>query len=143
MESYLLWAIAGILLIITELMTGTLYLLVIGVAALAGAGAAWLKYSFWIQTVIAAAVAVIGVIAVSRMRATQPAAPNQQLDIGQSVLLDSWVSEADGLARVTYRNAQWDAKVVGERGPAAGKLYYICGVDGSTLRISATKPAQI
>ena len=140
MEGYVWWAIAGVMLIIAELLTGTLFLLVIGVAALAGAGVAFLKYSFWIQAVITAAVAVIGVIAVSRMRITQPAAPNQQLDIGHTVLIDTWVSEADGVARVTYRNAQWDAKVVGARAPAEGKVYYICGIDGSTLHISAAKP---
>ena len=37
MAAYLMWAIAGFVLIIAELMTGTFYLLVIGVAALAAA----------------------------------------------------------------------------------------------------------
>ena len=37
MDHYWWWAIGGIALIIAELITGTFYLLVIGIAALAGA----------------------------------------------------------------------------------------------------------
>ena len=40
MEAHLIWVIAGIILVIVELLTGTFYLLVLGVAAFAGAGVA-------------------------------------------------------------------------------------------------------
>ncbi|MEK6592545.1 MAG: NfeD family protein [Pseudomonadota bacterium] len=140
MEAYLYWALIGIALIIAELLTGTFYLLVIGIAAFAGAAVAYVGYSFWIEAVSAAAVAVIGVILISRYRAPSPGKSGQSLDIGQSVVLDSWVSEADGLARVSYRNALWDAKVLGER-QASGKVFYIHAVDGNTLHVSASKPA--
>jgi membrane protein implicated in regulation of membrane protease activity len=49
MEPYWWWAIVGIALMIAELITGTVYLLVIGIAALVGAAAAYLNYSFGIQ----------------------------------------------------------------------------------------------
>lgn len=141
MEGYLYWALIGIALIIAELLTGTFYLLVIGIAAFAGAVAAYLGYSFWIEAVSAAAVAVIGVIVISRYRASSPGKDaGQNLDIGQSVMLDSWVSEADGMAKVSYRNALWDARVTGER-PAGGRVFYIHAVDGNTLHVSASKPA--
>jgi membrane protein implicated in regulation of membrane protease activity len=139
MDSYLYWALVGIALIIAELLTGTFYLLVIGIAAFAGAGAAYLGYSFWIEAVSAATVAVIGVILISRSRAAAPGKTGQNLDIGQSVVLDSWVSEADGLARVSYRNALWDAKVLGERHPS-GKVFYVHAVEGNTLHVSTSKP---
>ncbi len=139
MEMYLLWAVTGIVLIIVEMLTGTFYLLVLGLAALAAAAVAYLGQSFWVQAVVVAAVSVIGVILVKRFRgAVQPAA-NQGLDIGQTVMLDAWISEADGLARVQYRNAQWEAQVTGERVPG-GKVFYIHAVDGNTLRVSAVKP---
>ena len=48
MEPYWWWAIVGIALAIAELITGTFYLLVIGIAALVGALAAYLNYSFGI-----------------------------------------------------------------------------------------------
>jgi membrane protein implicated in regulation of membrane protease activity len=52
MEAYVWWAVAGIGLIIVEVMTGTLLLLMLGIAALAGAAAAWFGASFWLQVVI-------------------------------------------------------------------------------------------
>ncbi len=139
MDAYLLWALAGIALIIVEMLTGTFYLLVLGVAALAAAGAAWFGQSFWVQAVVTAAVAVAGVLLINRFRGKSLPASQQALDVGQSVTLESWISEADGLARVNYRNAQWEAQVVGER-VAGGTVFYIQAVEGNTLSVSATKP---
>jgi len=139
MEMYLWWAVTGIVLIIVEMLTGTFYLLVLGIAALAAAAAAYLGLSFWVQAVVIAAVAVIGVILIKRFRGAALPGASQSLDIGQAVVLDSWISEADGLARVTYRNAQWEAQVTGERIPG-GKVFYIHAVDGNTLRVSSAKP---
>jgi membrane protein implicated in regulation of membrane protease activity len=139
MDTYLLWAIAGIVLIIVEMLTGTFYLLVLGIAALAAAGAAWLGQSFWVQAVVTAAVTIAGVILVNRFRGKGSKAQKRSLDVGQSVSIESWISEADGLARVNYRNAQWEARVTGERAPG-GKVFYIHAVEGSTLLVSSAKP---
>jgi membrane protein implicated in regulation of membrane protease activity len=139
MDTYLLWAIAGIVLIIVEMLTGTFYLLVLGIAALAAAGAAWLGQSFWVQAVVTAAVTVAGVILVNRFRGKGTIAQKRSLDVGQSVSIESWISEADGLARVNYRNAQWEARVTGERVPG-GKVFYIHAVEGNTLVVSPAKP---
>lgn len=139
MEMYLLWVVTGIALIIIEMLTGTFYLLVLGIAALAAAAAAYLGQSFWVQAVTVAAVAVVGVMLIKRFRGAAQPASGQRLDIGQAVMLDAWISEADGLARVQYRNAQWEAQVTGERVPD-GKVFYIHAVDGNTLLVSAAKP---
>lgn len=139
MDAYLFWAVAGIVLIIVEMLTGTFYLLVLGIAALAAAGAAWFGHSFWVQAVVTAAVAIAGVILVNRYRGKSGPASKQSLDVGQSVTLESWISEADGLARVQYRNAQWEARVTGER-PPGGKVFYIHAVEGNTLQVSAARP---
>lgn len=138
MDAYLLWVIAGISLIIVEMLTGTFYLLVLGIAALAAAAAAWFGLSFWVQAVVTAAVAVAGVMMIKRLRGKS--VKGAALDVGQSVTLDSWISEVDGLARVKYRNGQWDAEVFGERVPG-GKVFYIHAVQGNTLRVSAAKPS--
>jgi membrane protein implicated in regulation of membrane protease activity len=140
MEAYVWWAIAGIGLIIVEMMSGTLVLLVLGVAALAGAAAGWLGFSFWVQALAAAALAVIGMIVLSHVKKKSAGEKKDApLDIGHTVILDSWVSEADGIAKVRYRNATWDAKVVGTHTPG-GTVFYICAMDGSTLHISSNKP---
>ncbi len=141
MDLYLAWAITGIALIIVEMLTGSFYLLVLGIAALCAAAAAWLGFSFWVQAVLIAAVAVTGVMLVKRFRGRSGPAAQRALDIGQSVTLESWISEADGLARVSYRNAQWEAQVSGERVPG-GKVFYIHGVEGNTLQVSASRPEK-
>lgn len=140
MDAYLLWVIAGIALIIVEMLTGTLYLLVLGIAALAAAAAAWFGQSFWVQAVVTVAVTAAGVILINRFRGKSVPGERAALDVGQSVMLESWISEADGLARVKYRNTQWEAQVFGERVPG-GKVFYIHAVQGNTLRVSAAKPS--
>ncbi|MBX3650981.1 MAG: NfeD family protein [Burkholderiales bacterium] len=142
MDAYLLWAVTGIALIIIEMLTGTFYLLVLGLAALSAAAVAWFGGSFWVQAVVIAGVSVAGVVLVRRYRGHSKKAQAMQgpgLDIGQAVMLENWISETDGLARVKYRNAQWEAQVTGERTPD-GKVFYIHAVDGNTLRVSSARP---
>lgn len=142
METYVWWAIAGIGLIIAELMTGTFLLLILGLAALAGAAAAYFGLSFWVQVLVAAAIGSAGLIWVSRSHGsslkTSRGKDEHTLDIGQMVELESWVSEADGIAKVRYRNATWDARVEGTRTPG-GKVFYIRSMDGNTLHISSAR----
>ncbi len=140
MEPYMWWAVAGIGLIIVELMTGSLILLVFGLAALAGAAAAWLGATFAVQTVAAVALAAVGMIVFSNLKKKKAAGDksNDSLDVGHTVILESWVSEADGVAKVRYRNATWDARVTGARTPG-GTVFYIVSTDGNTLHISSAK----
>ena len=44
MDPALAWAILGLVLVITELVTGTFYLLMLGVAAFVAAAAAWVGF---------------------------------------------------------------------------------------------------
>ena len=113
----------------------------LGLAAFAGAAAAWFGASFWVQAVVAVALAATGMIVASNLKKKKAVGDksNDSLDIGHTVILDSWVSEADGVAKVRYRNATWDAKVMGARTPG-GTVFYICAMDGSTLHISSHKP---
>ncbi len=141
MQPYVWWAVAGIGLIIVEMMTGTIMLLILGLAAFAGAAMAWFGFSFAMQAVAAVAFAAIGMILSSNLKKKQtPKEKNEEsLDVGHTVILDTWVSEADGVAKVRYRNATWDAKVIGAHTPG-GTVFYICATDGNTLHISSTKP---
>ena len=45
MDAYVWWAVAGIGLIIVEMLSGTLILLMLGLAAFAGALEAWIVYT--------------------------------------------------------------------------------------------------
>ncbi len=140
MEIYVWWVVVGIGLIIVEMLTGTLILAVLGLAAFAGAAAALLGAPFWGQALAAVALATVGMIVASSLKKKKVAGDksNDSLDIGHTVILDSWVSEADGVAKVRYRNATWDAKVTGAHTPG-GTVFYIVAMDGSTLHISSNK----
>lgn len=140
MENYLVWLAAGFALVIAELVTGTFFLLVLGIAAFAGSATAWFGLGFWVEALCAATVAVAGVFWVRQQRKASPQADMASLDVGQSVTFDAWVSRDQGAARVTYRNTQWDAAVEGERDFDHGQVLFIHGVDGNTLRVAKTKP---
>ena len=135
MEPYLVWILTAITLVIVELLTGTFYLLVLGVAATGGAALAYLGMPFWAQTACAVVIAMLGVALVYRYRARVKSAGSiNAIDVGHRVTLESWVNESEGLARVHYRGTTWDAKVIGGRG--SGTSFYIRGVEGSTLHIA-------
>jgi membrane protein implicated in regulation of membrane protease activity len=140
MENYLIWLVAGFTLVIAELVTGTFYLLMLGVAAFIGSGAAWLGVNFWLQALVAAVAAVAGVIWVQRYRRSAAHPDMASLDVGQAVTLDAWVSREHGSARVKYRGALWDAQVEGERAFEHGQALYIHAIDGNTLKVGKARP---
>lgn len=133
MDTYLIWLLAGFLLMIVELITGTFVLLMLGVAAFAGSLMAWLGLGLWPQTVVAVIVAVSG-LAWVRKRPRSEGPPMAHIDLGQAVTVDKWLDRAAGRARVRYRDTLWDARV---EGTTDLDTYYITAVEGSTLRVSA------
>ncbi|HEX2200220.1 MAG TPA: hypothetical protein VHG88_16595 [Burkholderiales bacterium] len=73
MDPALLWAVIGLVLVIVELLAGTFYLLMAGVAAFGAAGAAWLGYDFAVQSIVASVVASVGCYGVHVYRARSKA----------------------------------------------------------------------
>ncbi|MGP1677092.1 MAG: NfeD family protein [Burkholderiales bacterium] len=136
METYLLWLVAGFVLVIAELVTGTFFLLILGIAAFAGSATAWFGLGFWSEALCAAAVAVAGVLWLRQQRKSMAQPDMASLDVGQAVTFDAWVSREQGAARVTYRNTQWDAEVEGEREFDQGQVLFIRAVDGNTLKVA-------
>ena len=139
METYLVWLAAGFVLVIAELVTGTFFLLVLGIAAFAGSATAWFGLGFWVEALCAAAVAIAGVFWVRQQRKRMQQPDMASLDAGQAVTFDAWVSREQGAARVKYRNTLWDAEVEGEREFDRGQVLYIHAVDGNTLKVSKAK----
>jgi len=139
METYLVWLAAGFVLVIAELVTGTFFLLVLGIAAFAGSATAWFGLGFWLEALCAAAVAIAGVFWVQRRRKTMPQPDMASLDVGQAVTLDAWINREQGAARVKYRNTLWDAEVEGERELDHGQVLFIRAVDGNTLKVAKKK----
>lgn len=140
-EPYLIWIVLGFLLIIAELLTGTFYLLVMGIGAFAGAAIAWGGGSFFLQAFGACAVALLGTGLVLYLTPKRVAtASDNLLDRGQPVELEAWIDAGSGLARVKHRGASWEARVVSDARPAPGARLYITGTEGQVLQVSASPP---
>lgn len=111
-ESTVWWLLTGALVAL-ELMTGTFYLLMLGVGAAAGALAAHTGAGLTSQVVVAALVALAAVAVWTWLKRRKPGDPSARaqrsvnLDIGETVQVDAWSD--DGTAQVRYRGASWTA----------------------------------
>lgn len=142
MEADLAWAILGLALVVVELLTGTFYLLMLGLAAFGAALAAWLGQPFGVQSVVAAVVAAAGCYGVHVYRAKNDKAQMPSIDAGQPASFESWVDEGARLARVRYRGAPWDARVETDDAPSlvSGAMLYVTSIHGNTLQVSTRRP---
>lgn len=137
MASYWIWWIIAGGLVVAELVTGTFFLLALGVAFAIGGFAALLGVGFEIQLVVAGIVAMAGLFVTHRWRRRQAApAPEPAFDIGQTVRVQAW--NPDGTARVAYRGTLWQAEMAAPDVPR-GDTMVIVGVRGSTLVIADRK----
>ena len=129
-----LWLIAAVVLGLSELLVGTFYLLLLGVAALVGAIVALAGFALEIQCLLAAAVVLVGGVILARYRAHHKkdakGLANDNLDIGQTVTVARW--DEDGTASVSYRGAQWKARTEHQNERTPG-IFTIVGVTGSVL----------
>ena len=140
MSAYGMWWIVAAALIAAELLTGTFYLLAVGVALACGGIAAWLGWSAANQWLTAG---ILGIVAVAllewwkRGRAT-PRQPG--LDVGQMVHVQSW--GPGRTARVSYRGSTWDAELATPDTPQAETMY-IAATRGSVLILAAGRPSAV
>jgi membrane protein implicated in regulation of membrane protease activity len=140
MAAYWIWWIAAAALIAVELLTGTFYLLVVGLAVACGGLAALLGVPAPLQWLIAGVLGLIGTVWLQRwkrslMARTPPQAP---LDIGAQVHVLSW--GPDRTARVSYRGSSWDAELASADTPQAETMY-ITAMRGSVLILAEHRPA--
>jgi membrane protein implicated in regulation of membrane protease activity len=146
MELWLIWIVAGFVLVIAELVTGTFYLLVVGVGAFAGALVAWLGGNALVQAVGGSVVAILGALMVHHWHAAHRKADEGHanfLDRGQPVILEGWIDENARLARVKYRGAWWDARLTrAEDKPPPGSTLYIEAQEGNTLVVAIAPPSR-
>jgi len=141
MDAYLVWLLAGLALVIVELLTGTFYLLVLGVAAFGAGAVAWFGGAFAMQAIAAAALALLGANLVHAYRARNAAQQMAPIDAGQPASFESWVDQQGGLARVRYRGASWDARLEAGETAQPGALLYVLAAEGNTLKVTSRRPA--
>ena len=134
-DSTLWWLIASGAIVL-ELLTGTVYLLLLGTGFAAAALSAHAGFGLPTQLLVAA---VVGVGAVATWylvrRRNPPAAPSGanrdvNLDIGEHIHIDRW--NDDGTAQVRYRGAQWTVIPRSSNPPTIGE-HRVAEVIGSRL----------
>jgi membrane protein implicated in regulation of membrane protease activity len=131
-----IWIIVAAVFAVVEMGTGTFYLLVLAVAAGAGAVTSYVTPDLAVQMGVAAIVAVIGYGGLQKMRGGRArldvsANPDVNIDIGSVVhIADVGV---DGDARVNFRGAEWAARVDGGAAAVPGARYKIARIDGNIL----------
>ena len=141
MEEYLGWAVIGMTLVIVELLTGTFYLLVLGIGAFGAAIAAHLGQDFPLQVTIGALIAGAGCYGVHVYRAKNAAQQMAPVDAGQPASFETWVDQRARLARVRYRGASWEAIVEDDgAAPESGAVLYVQATHGNTLKVTARRP---
>jgi membrane protein implicated in regulation of membrane protease activity len=141
MDHAVVWAVAGLVLVIVELVTGTFYLLMLGIAAFGAALAAWLGLTFAAQSIVAAVVAGVGCYGVHVYRSKNRAQQMAPIDAGMPASFESWLDAGARLARVRYRGASWEARVEGREAIEPGATVYVLAADGNTLRVAKNRPA--
>ena len=134
-ETTVWWVLAGAI-VATELITGTVYLLLISLGMAAGAMAAHLGLPISVQIWVAAAVGGGSVViwrAYKKARippAALPTAQDVNLDVGEVVHIDHWSD--DGTSSTKYRGANWQVSLMqGEE--ALSGAYRIAEVAGNRL----------
>ncbi len=131
MQAYVVWWILAAVLVGVELTSGTFYLLVYGLAAAAAGVAAWLGAGLFMQLLTAGVIATLGTLALRHWKRStvHPESSLQNMDIGQSVLVESWQG---GRGQVKYRGALWDAEAE-STGVDSTHPLIIRAVKGNTL----------
>jgi membrane protein implicated in regulation of membrane protease activity len=127
-----LWWLMTFLLVALELVTGTIYALLVAIGFAVGALAAHLGATMPTQIVCAAVacVAFVGGWYLRASRRPKTRLSDVQIDVGEHVTVPAW-SEGR-TAEVRYRGATWQVKPASD-GPTAPGLHRIVDVQGNFL----------
>lgn len=140
LEASTWWWVAAGALVAAELATGTFYLLMVALGAMAGALCAHAGLGATAQVAVGAVVAAAATTAWHLKRRAQPAGapldanPDLNLDVGSEVHVAHW--RPDGTARVQHRGAAWAARHAGSTPPAPGP-HRIVAVEGGNRLVLA------
>jgi len=140
MDPALAWAIVGLVLVITELVSGTFYLVMLALAAFGAAAAAYFGQGFPVQSIVASVVAAAGCYGVHLYRAKSAGQKMAPIDAGMPASFENWTDAGARLARVRYRGASWDARVEGSEAVEPGALLYVVTTEGNTLKVASKHP---
>ena len=137
MDAWIMWLILAGLVLGLELITGTFYLIMISAGMAAAGIVALLGANMNLQALIAAVIWITSTLFLRKSRFGKPHSvssekdPNVNLDIGQTIKIDSWIDTKN--ARANYRGAMWDVELI--HGEANPDTYVIRAIRGSRLYV--------
>jgi membrane protein implicated in regulation of membrane protease activity len=128
------WVIAGIALLVGEMLTSGFFLLFIALGCFAASLTAAFDLPPLVQMGACAVVAVIGVAALRKtlQRKMLKSIHNLSADVGKEIQIDKAVPPHQR-ARITYQGTSWEAHNVGHEDIKKGDCVVIVGVDGISL----------
>ncbi|MGH4010087.1 MAG: NfeD family protein [Pseudonocardiaceae bacterium] len=129
------WLVAGLLLIVAEVLSGDFVLIMLGTAALVAAGFAGLDASIWVQVAAFASfsVALITVARPALKRRLHPASvpTNAEALVGNKAVVISTVDANGG--RVKLRGDLWSARAFDETQVLEpGRIVTVMTISGAT-----------
>jgi membrane protein implicated in regulation of membrane protease activity len=107
MQDYEWWWVLAGLLGVAEVMTGTFYILVLAISAVAASILAKMGFAVHWQVLGAALVALSGWFWLRQRKSDGSNSPAQDLDVGEWVEVESW---SDGVGSAQYRGAHWNVE---------------------------------
>lgn len=142
------WLFSAGVLLLFEILSATVYLLVLAVAACVGAAAALSGAGVMLQVAAFAGCAVVGLLVAHKVRrliagggikgrGCAQTSADLHCDIGMWVDVPAW--DANGRAQVRHRGTQWSARIKEgcERAPGEHR---ITAVDGNEIVLTPLEP---
>lgn len=136
MNTSLLWLIAGLVLLIAEMATGTVVLIFIALGCfMAALTSMFAPDAYTLQIITCAVIAVVGTF-VLRKPITRRLMKSSsiQADIGKEILIDTDI-EPHKRSRISYQGTTWEASNIGTSSVKNGDHVTIVGIDGNILLI--------
>lgn len=127
------WMLAGITLLVGEMLTGGSFLIFIALGCFAAALGALTGFAPLAQMGTCAGVTVAGTVGLRQIamrRMTKSAAPTN--DVGKEITVDQALPP-HGSGRIRYQGTSWEATNLGAEEIAASDRAVIVGMDGNTL----------
>lgn len=135
MDSLSLWLIAGLILMICEMLSGGFFLIFIALGCFGAGLASSFGVSMWVESLVCAVIAVVGVIALRRpIQARMLKSIRIEADIGKEIRVDAAIAPQHK-ARITYQGTPWSATNIGAQAIELGDHVVIVGIDGNILLI--------
>lgn len=149
MADWGLWFIAAGVLVAMEMLTGTVYLLMLALGCAAGGLIALTGWGLALQFAGAGTAGAIATLLLAKSgfgikkRLSPAHDPSVNLDIGKVLAVREWQTGLDGVkrARVSYRGAMWDVELV-ENAEAHPGLFVIREIRSNCL-IVGKAPEQV